>query len=415
MSSQPSSDQQLVAAAIALLATTPRESIRANDISEKAHVERTLINYHFGSVDNLLTIASIHHATEKIGRVFDDLARQTAEATSWLEIQGNIKILGLATTNEELATIGTNVLWCIEESRTSDTIRDIVRFGTRHSVISGAAFFGEISGRGWLSDALNPETYALFFLAAQFSLLFEYRTISQCPVSRYSAHRSIFPISQRSVTLSQAATLSDAEATVAGNSPADEHAYVSKKHRLIATRRADVLRAMDELSEHTSTQRLDMRAIAKHAHMSLGTLYRVFPSKRAILDALALQRIDRLFEEFDTIATASVQQGALPMEALLAGVTACSAQFTSMASLIIDGSLSVKKHWEATLTGRVSTMLGDDAATALRCNSCECYLVESLLFANFLAVSSGVPVDPQQWQIATQLLVAQMNTRLHAR
>ena len=86
-----------------------------------------------------------------------------------------------------------------------------------------------------------------------------------------------------------------------------------------------------------------------------------------------------------------------------------------MASLIIDGSLSVKKHWEATLTGRVSTMLGDDAATALRCNSCECYLVESLLFANFLAVSSGVPVDPQQWQIATQLLVAQMNTRLHAR
>ena len=158
-----------------------------------------------------------------------------------------------------------------------------------------------------------------------------------------------------------------------------------------------------------------MRAIAKHAHMSLGTLYRVFPSKRAILDALAHQRIDHLFEEFDRLTAASVQQGALPMDALLEGVTASSAQFTSMASLIIDGNLSVKKHWEAALTGRVRTLLGDDSATALRCSSCECYLVESLLFANFLASSSSVSVDPQQWRLLAKFLVGQMNTRLHPR
>jgi len=407
------SDGALVVAAIALLEDKPRDRIRASDIAERAGVERTLINYHFGSVELLLTIASVYHASDKIGRVFDDLAAQTVGAANWLAIQGNIKALGLAATNEELAEIGLNLLWCFEQGRFSSTVRDITVNGVRRALDRGTDFFAEICRKGWLSDAIAPQTYATFFLAAQFSLLFEYRTSGECPLSRYSAHRALFPISQRSVTLSQASILSDGSAPYTPTTSMDDYGYVAKKTKRTETRRHAVLQAAQSICATKGAHNLEMREVALMAHMSVGTLYRTFPNKKLIFDAITIESIKTINAKLHESHATAVGGGRDSLEVLVGVVSDYCFEFAYLWPLLVTGSLAVKQQWEASLIEAINGSIDLDGASPLACASCQCYLIETLLFATCLSRFIGTPIDSLEWKRLTIECIDKLNARVH--
>lgn len=407
------SDEALVAAAIALLEEKPRDRIRASDIADRAGVERTLINYHFGSVELLLTFASVYHASDKIGRVFDDLAAQTLGAANWQAIQGNIKVLGLAATNEELAEIGINLLWCFEQGRFNPKVRDITVQGVRRAIDRGADFFAEICRKGWLSDVITPHTYSTFFLAAQFSLLFEYRTSGACPLSRYSSHRALFPISQRSVTLNQAAVLTDGSVPYQPTKNADDYGYVSKKTRLAEARLSAVLQAARKICEAKGGHNLQMREVAQMAHMSVGTLYRIFPNKKLLFDAIAIESVKTICANYDESLTTAEGGGQHSLEALVNATSDYFIDYAHIAPLLVQGSVAVKQYWEASLLNATKGQIVLDGASPLACASCQCYIIETLVFATCLSRYIDAPIDPREWQQLTVDCINQLNARVH--
>ena len=407
------SDEALVAAAIALLEEKPRDRIRASDIADRAGMERTLINYHFGSVELLLTFASVYHASDKVGRVFDDLAAQTLGAANWQAIQGNIKVLGLAATNEELSEIGINLLWCFEQGRFNPTVRDITVPGVRRAIDRGADFFAEICRKGWLSDVIAPHTYSTFFLAAQFSLLFEYRTSAACPLSRYSSHRALFPISQRSVTLNQAAVLTDGSVPYQPTKNADDYGYVSKKTRLAEARRSAVLQAARKICEVKGGHNLEMREVAQMAHMSVGTLYRIFPNKKLLFDAIAIESVKTICANYYESLTTAEGGGQHSLEALVNATSDYLFDYAHIAPLLVQGSLAVKQYWEASLLNATKGQIVLDGASPLACASCQCYIIETLVFATCLSRFIDAPIDPREWQQLTVDCINKLNARVH--
>ena len=90
--------------------------------------------------------------------------------------------------------------------------------------------------------------------------------------------------------------------------------YPGRKARERARRCADVLAVARRLYARRGYQRTPMAQIARAAELAVGTLYRLFPSKEAILRALLEERMDAL--------VARVRQ-ALAEEADVRGQLAC--------------------------------------------------------------------------------------------
>src|SRR4051794_8396145 len=76
---------------------------------------------------------------------------------------------------------------------------------------------------------------------------------------------------------------------------------LSRRERLRAMMRGDILNAAREIVRADGFKELSMRTLARSVGVTAPTLYDYFPSKEAVLDALYVEGVNGMIAEYDAI------------------------------------------------------------------------------------------------------------------